>query len=391
MAIIKDMLNSIDTSGMLVPLDKLLISNGQEQLLLDGAGELITFNTKTYVTSPSRSGDGSIPNINDYDTFHIPRCKVNIKYMNVSTYQAFCRMMSSANEFICTYFDTEKGMDVSNKMYMTPQDSFTLYNVQLKAVGVRNVTIDLVGTLNPLSNLTLTYNANGGSGTFGGSNIYYATSYFSGQTITLRPLTYLSRSGYTVGSWNTASNGSGTTYSANQVITPVANLILYAQWTFTHTYKLTFEPVGGTLGETVVNPIDVTLGSAIGTLPLPTFDGYTFANWFTAINGGGTQWTSSTTYPYDYNAKIYAHWTLNSYNIAYSLDGGTNGANPATYDVEDGTITLLNATKTNYTFKGWWTTATFDSGTQVSLINSTLISGKANGTTITLYAKWLVV
>lgn len=391
MAIIKDMQNAIDTSSMLVPLDRLLISNGQSQLMLEGVGELITFNEKTYVVSPSRTNDGSMPNMPDYDTFSVPRIKINIKYMNIASYQAFCRMMSSANEFVCTYFDTEVGTDVSHKMYLKPMDAVTLYNVQLKAVGLRNINIELVGTRNPINDLTITYNANGGVGTFGGSNVYYPTSYFSGQTITIRTLTYLSRSGYTIGSWNTSADGTGTTYTANQVITPTTSLVLYAQWTYTHTYKLTFETVGGTLAEGTTNPINVTLGTAIGTLPSPTFDGYTFANWYTAINGGGAQWTSATTYPYDADASIYAHWTLNSYNISYTLNGGTNGANPATYDVEDGSVLLLSATKAGNTFKGWWTTATFDSGTEVIYLNSALVSGKANGTTITLYAKWLVI
>jgi uncharacterized repeat protein (TIGR02543 family) len=51
---------------------------------------------------------------------------------------------------------------------------------------------------------------------------------------------------------------------------------------------------------------------------------------------------------------VYADWTPTQYTITYNLDGGTNGANPATYDIETATITLADATKDAYTFDGWY-------------------------------------
>ena len=45
---------------------------------------------------------------------------------------------------------------------------------------------------------------------------------------------------------------------------------------------------------------------------------------------------------------------INTYNITYTLDGGTvEGKNPTTYTVESDNITLINPTKTGYTFAGW--------------------------------------
>ncbi|NLK53167.1 MAG: hypothetical protein GX295_12115 [Syntrophomonadaceae bacterium] len=69
-----------------------------------------------------------------------------------------------------------------------------------------------------------------------------------------------------------------------------------------------------------------------------------------------------------------------TYDITYNLDGGTNGANPASYNVETPTITLENATKTGYTFAGWWDAPT--AGTQVTQI---VVGSTGNQT---LYARW---
>jgi uncharacterized repeat protein (TIGR02543 family) len=78
--------------------------------------------------------------------------------------------------------------------------------------------------------------------------------------------------------------------------------------------------------------------------------------------------------------ELWAKWTPISYSISYVLNGGTNNAgNPTSYTIESATITFLNATRTGYTFNGWYTTSAFT--TQVTQI--------ATGSTgnRTLYAK----
>ncbi len=71
-------------------------------------------------------------------------------------------------------------------------------------------------------------------------------------------------------------------------------------------YTVTFNPNGGTVGETTRS---VASGTAVGTLPTPTRSGsYSFAGWYTAANGG-TQILASTIV--DANVTYYAHWTYN--------------------------------------------------------------------------------
>ena len=75
---------------------------------------------------------------------------------------------------------------------------------------------------------------------------------------------------------------------------------------------------------------------------------------------------------------------IESYTITYvNVDGATN-ENPASYNVETGTITLKDPVKTGYTFAGWYGTDDFTGDAVIKI---------AQGTTgnITLYAKWIKV
>ena len=79
-----------------------------------------------------------------------------------------------------------------------------------------------------LAPATITFNANGGSGT-----VPSAISTYVGVANTI-PSNSLTRTGYTFNGWNTASNGSGTAYATGSTITPSGNVTLYAQWKTTY-------------------------------------------------------------------------------------------------------------------------------------------------------------
>lgn len=135
--------------------------NGQEFSGMAYQG-LLTVNTKTYVDEPTRSNDGSIPNINDYDTFIVPRCKVNFKYFNIEDYQRLCDAIQS-NEFVVKYYDKQFDQFVSHKMYCEPEEMAKLYNVGTDVFGVLDYEISFIGTLNDLDTLMVTYQSNGGT------------------------------------------------------------------------------------------------------------------------------------------------------------------------------------------------------------------------------------
>ena len=123
---------------------------------------LLTVNTKTYVAEPTRSNDGSIANINDYETFVVPRCKLNFKYMNLADYMRLCEAVQS-NEFIVDYYDKQFNKRVQHLMYCEPEEMTKLYNVGTWALGVLDYEISFIGTLNETVEYSVRYDANGGS------------------------------------------------------------------------------------------------------------------------------------------------------------------------------------------------------------------------------------
>ena len=72
---------------------------------------------------------------------------------------------------------------------------------------------------------TVTYDANGGSGTMTDAN----SPYFMGSTVTTKTNTF-TKGGYDFVGWNTAADGNGTSYDEGDEFTLNANTTLYAQW-----------------------------------------------------------------------------------------------------------------------------------------------------------------
>ena len=126
-----------------------------------GISGLSSVNTKTYVEEPTRSNDGSIPNINDYETFYVPRVKFNFKFFTIADYMAFC-IAVAPNEFNVEYFDKTFGMRVSHKMYMEPEELTALFNIETKVIGILDYEVSLIGTNNDMNTYSLSYNINGG-------------------------------------------------------------------------------------------------------------------------------------------------------------------------------------------------------------------------------------
>ena len=115
------------------------------------------------------------------------------------------------------------------------------------------------------------------------------------------------------------------------------------------TYTLTYTLNGGT----ATNPATYTIETTTFTLNNPTKAGYDFAGW--KLNGvGDAMMTVTIAQGSTGNLAYTATWTPITYNIVYTMDGGTaTPANPTTYTIETETFTLNNPTKTGHTFKGW--------------------------------------
>jgi uncharacterized repeat protein (TIGR02543 family) len=193
----------------------------------------------------------------------------------------------------------------------------------------------------------------------------------------------LVRTGYTFSGWNTAIDGSGTAYAAENTYSTLANLTLYAMWS-PNSYAVTFDSQGGG----VVSSGTYSTGGSVASPSDPSRTGYTFAGWFTSPSGG-----TALTFPYSPSGTgditLYAQWTAKTYAIAYDGNSNSGGSVPSpgsfttggvNYTVESnaGSLTL-----DGYSFGGW-NTAADGSGT-------TYAPGSSLTTTsdVTLYALWL--
>ena len=146
------------------------------------------------------------------------------------------------------------------------------------------------------------------------------------------------------------------------------------------TYTITFNPNGGTVSPTTKT---VNAGDTIGSLPTPTYTGYTFNGWYTACTGGTkitttTKPTGSTTYC--------AQWTKNAYTITFDPNGGTVTPASVTVNPGDAIGTLPTPERTGHTFKGWYTSCT--GGTEIATATkptkSTTYCAQWNGPDLTL-------
>ena len=181
------------------------------------------------------------------------------------------------------------------------------------------------------------------------------------------------RTGYTFQGWYTSKNG-GTKYDFNQTVT--GNVTLYAHWSV-NSYTLTFDGNGGKASE---SSRTVQYGSQYGTLPTATRTGYTFDGWYTAKNGGTK--VAPTMTMGAANATVYAHWSVNSYTLTFDGNGGKASESSRTVQYGSPYGSLPTATRTGYTFQGWYTAR--DGGSQVS---SSTTMGAAN---TTVYAHWAI-
>ena len=134
-------------------------------------------------------------------------------------------------------------------------------------------------------------------------------------------------------------------------------------------------------GGSSVADIQQAAGTDLTAPSAPTKTGYTFGGWYS--DSGLSQSYTFDKMPAS-NTTLYAKWNTVTYNISYTLNGGTNhGSNPATYHIETATITLGNPTKTGHTFAGWYETNDFTG----SAITQIALGSHGNQS---LYAKWTI-
>jgi hypothetical protein len=218
-----------------------------------------------------------------------------------------------------------------------------------------------------IGGVRLVYNAGtGGSGTAPSSSGTYYTA-FSGADVVGNTGSFTNSSGYTFGGWNTAADGSGTSYPAGSEYTmPGAGTVnLYAQWINpATTYTLTYNAgTGGSGTAPTGSPTTYSSNSTATILgntgPYTNSTSPTFYGWNTAADGSGTSYPAGSTITMNANKTLYAQWgSPPLLTVTYDANGATGGSVPAaptTYPtgVQVPILGQGSLTRPGYSFLGW--------------------------------------
>nr|WP_259323668.1 InlB B-repeat-containing protein [Bifidobacterium adolescentis] len=258
----------------------------------------------------------------------------------------------------------------SNPSVISVDDNGTLH---AKAPGTATITVNRQ-SYSFSKQITVTLSTISFSGNGATSGFMESIQGAIGQSATI-PNVGFSRTGYTFTGWNTSPDGTGTAYRPNATIQFAAqNITLYAQWKV-RSYSVNFDSNGGS----AVASQSVKYGSKASRPTDPTRAGHTFQGWYTSRDGGAR---------YDFNQTVtgdvtlYAHWSVNSYTLAFDGNGGKASESSRTVQYGSQYGSLPTATRTGHTFQGWYTAKS--GGTKVS---PSTTMGAAN---TTLYAHWSV-
>ena len=191
-----------------------------------------------------------------------------------------------------------------------------------------------------------------------------------------------SANGYVFSSWNTAADGSGTSYADRSNITITANTTLYAQWTAGVNRTVTFNANSGT-GSMANQSAGIPTNLNANTF---TRSNFTFAGWNTVANGTGYSYSNQGSFPFSTDVTLYAQWTavVNNYTVTFFGNGADAGATPSQTAGSSQALTLNGFTRTGYSFLGWDTN--YASGSAAYLDGQ---SYAFNGA-LSLYAIWVI-
>ncbi len=238
---------------------------------------------------------------------------------------------------------------------------------------------------------TVTFNANGGSGTMAGQSFTYGTS----QALTSNSFT---RDGYSFVGWNTSSSSTSLTPTytngqsvSNLTATNGGNVTLYAMWSYTISYNAN----SGTGTVPSSQTLNANSTATLQTNSL-TRTGFTANGWNTSTTISSTPtYASGTTYSGG-NVTLYANWTPIAVNVTINatfedpLYGTTHDGSGWSADVS-----YYNTTPTGTTTQNVSTTVTSNStltmraSQNISITNVTAPTGYAFRSDVTPSSFWV--
>lgn len=218
----------------------------------------------------------------------------------------------SNSTFVSSYtYPTDTTVTLTSSKTVSNLTTSLSYSISFSDTGYgtgwnSNYSFSKSGSITcPARTYTVSYNANNGSGAPSSQTKTYNV------TLTLSS-TIPTRSGYDFLRWNTASDGSGTNYSAGASYTNNAAVTLYAQWQQSvATYGVSYNGNGATSGsapssQTKTQNVALTLATNTGNLAKP---GCTLLGWNVEPNGSGTHYDLGASYTANVAVLLYAEWS----------------------------------------------------------------------------------
>ncbi len=124
------------------------------------------------------------------------------------------------------------------------------------------------------------------------------------------------------------------------------DVVLTAKWTPTP-YRITYSGLENGMN---LNPITYNIESGKIELSSAIRAGYTFEGWYDNENHVVTSIPAGTSG----NISLYARWSLINYQVTFANVADATHNNIDCYTAESSNLTLLPASKPNYTFLGWY-------------------------------------
>ncbi len=215
--------------------------------------------------------------------------------------------------------------------------------------------------------VTVKFNSLGGTCQESERTVYYTETYGELPVPTMQYHKFLG--------WYTAEK-SGSQVEADTKVNNVNSQTLYARWERIYV-RVAFDANGGKVGTSSTN---IAMGEKY-SLPTPERKYYSFDGWYTDKNGG-TKVTSSDVMSTGERHTLYAHWTVKSVTVTYDAGSGSvKGDASVKYNLGTEYGKKL-ATRTGYTFMGWYTKA---NGSGKKVLETDIVTDEKEHT---LYAYW---
>lgn len=190
-------------------------------------------------------------------------------------------------------------------------------------LGSQNVTLYAKWAL--VSKFTITYNGNLNAS---GTAPVETNTYAEGENFVVKPNTgLLAKTSAIFVGWNTKANGTGISYEPGATaVMGASNVILYAEWQFASTRKVSFYPNRATSG-TVPAISNRYKEGEIAQIPMNTGNlqrtGYLFVGWNTTPDGTGTSYPAGGAFKVGKaNLMLFAMWAKD--NAPAVTDGKIN-------------------------------------------------------------------